>query len=120
MWAVWVYLFLPLFSVVMWGLGLRTFYTHVFRDAAIPELCALLTKLVITIAIIFLSLRGWELYNLYFFGRRNRRKQTEVLTMDNVGQRYGLTISEISELQEQKEIVWDRLYEEMVARKDDH
>lgn len=115
MWALWVYLFLPLFSVIMWGFGIHTFYRHVFRGTAIRELYELLTQLGFTILLIFCALRGWEVYNRYVFGRRNRRKQTIPVTSAEVGGHFGLPAGSVDALQNQKEITWTLLYDEMIA-----
>lgn len=114
MWALWIYLFLPLFSVFMWVFGVHTFYIHVFEGTAIRELYEQLSQLGLTIVVIFLALRGWEIYNLYAFGRRDRRKNTVQVTASEVSQRFGLPVSQIAELQNQKEIVWTLLYEDMI------
>lgn len=114
-WALWVYLFLPLFSAVMWAFGLSTFYTHVFKGVSILELFELLKRLGLAVILIYLALRGWGFYNLFFFGRRNRRKRTSVLTVDRLSRHYGVPAAEIVELQGQQEIVWEGLYEKMIA-----
>lgn len=115
MWAVWIYLFLPLLSVLMWAFGFRTFYAHVFKDAALSELYALLGHLGLAVLFFFVALRAWELYNFYHFGRRNRRKRSAALTPDDVSRHFGVPADEITALQAQKEIVWSPLYEDMVA-----
>lgn len=52
-WALWIYLFLPLLSAAMWVFGLSTFYTMCSRGAPILEFHELLKQLGLALVIIY-------------------------------------------------------------------
>lgn len=117
MWALWVYLFLPMISLVMWAVGLHLFYVHLFEGAALERLADLLGQMGLTVLIVFVILRGWGYYNLYKFGRRDRRRRRPVATRDLLGRQFNLSSAQVLSLQSQKEIVWTGLYAKPAAGK---
>lgn len=113
MWALWVYLFLPLLSLILWVAGTAHLYRTLFREEVIGELLAMLVKVGWLVLLVFIILRGWGIYNYYLFGRRNRRKNYPVASASEIGRHFGLTEEEVRSLQQKKEIVWNELYDEI-------
>ena len=114
MWALWLYLFMPLVSVILWVVGIRYVYLAFFQSAAFQQLIDMMERMGWAVAVIFIVLRGWGYYNFYVFGRRNRRKMHTLPSNVELGQHVGLTAEEVWKLQQQTEIVWEPLYEEMI------
>ena len=115
MWALWLYLFLPLVTVVLWVAGAHYVYLAFFERSALDQLVEMITKIGWAVVVIFLVMRGWGYYNYYVFGRKNRRKMHNVAGTADLGKHIGLTGQEVWGLQNQKEIVWEPLYDEMKA-----
>jgi len=113
MWALWIYLFLPLLSLILWVVGLPYIYQTVFTAEVINRLISLLVNMGWAMLAIFIVLRGWGYYNYYVFGRRNRRKQHPEVTLEQMGLHFGLNTEEVKALQQRKEITWPGLYDDI-------
>jgi biofilm PGA synthesis protein PgaD len=105
MWAFWIYLFLPMVTVVLWVAGLHFIYHTVIEPAVLTHVKAMLMRLGLFIAIVFIVLRGWGYYNYYAFGRLDRRKQSAAITPADMAGHFGLSVDRVRMLQNEKEIV---------------
>ena len=74
MWVFWLYLFLPILTVVLWLTGIRIFYIEVIEDAGYRELINLWGKVGWSIIVVFLILRLWGFYNYWRFGKREKEE----------------------------------------------
>lgn len=106
MWALWLYLFLPLLNVILWLLGVRFFYVEVFEKAGYVQLLTLLNKMGWGVLVLFAILRFWGYYNYIKFGRKDRRKSRSSTTVEQLSKSFNLPPEKILELQSQKEVVW--------------
>lgn len=106
MWGFWIYLFLPLLSLVLWLLGIRHFYIETIEEAGYLKLLDLLGKAGWSIILIFLALRLWGLYNYRRFGKRERRKSLPADALKKLAEHFDVYPEQITELQSSKEIVW--------------
>ena len=113
MWALWIYLFLPLISLLLWVAGAPYIYKTVFTEEVLYRLINLLINMGWAMLVIFLVLRGWGLYNYFIFGRHNRRKQHPEVTQEQMGRHFGLNAEEVKALQEKREITWSGLYDDI-------
>jgi biofilm PGA synthesis protein PgaD len=123
MWALWIYLFLPLLTLILWWAGARYFYSSLFQQTGLEHLMHLGVRLGWFVVITVIVLRGWGLYNYYMYGRLARRRQPAPVSAAEMGAHFGLSDDEVIDLQSKKEIVWERLYDEMVrgrSRDDAH
>lgn len=78
-WSVWMYLWLPLVSLLAWWFGVRVF----IRELVVPETRMLLLTLAvyaIVVAVLALLVVAWSQYNLRRFGRRQRRRAAPSVT----------------------------------------
>jgi poly-beta-1,6-N-acetyl-D-glucosamine biosynthesis protein PgaD len=83
-WTVWVYLVLPLVSLVLWALGLRLFVTQIARGAY-EGLHRSLVSYSFVMAVIVGLLAYWIVWNvLRYGGRHDRRtvKRAEVTDLE--------------------------------------
>jgi biofilm PGA synthesis protein PgaD len=113
MWALWIYLFLPMLSAILWIAGLHYIYRELFQASALAQLMDMLARTGWTIAVIFVVLRGWGYYNYFVFGRQNRRKQYQELTQAELGRHFGMTEQQVGILRSEKEIVWGASYDDI-------
>ena len=114
MWALWIYLFLPLLTLILWWTGAHYFYTSLYRQTGLEHLVDLGVRLGWFVVIVVAAMRGWGLYNYYMYGRADRRRQAASVSAQDMGAHFGLNPDEVVELQNKKEITWAPLYDEMV------
>jgi poly-beta-1,6-N-acetyl-D-glucosamine biosynthesis protein PgaD len=113
MWAIWIHFFIPVISLVLWIVGIPYLYQTLFKEDVLHKLLNLLGWMGWFILITFILLRGWGYYNYYVFGRRNRRRQTAEVTAKELGDFFGIPLSDVRILQQQKEIVWTKIYNDI-------
>lgn len=106
MWALWLYLFLPLLNVILWLLGIRFFYVEVFEKAGYMQLLNLLSNMGWSILVVFAVLRFWGYYNYLRFGKKDRRKFVSSTTAEQLSGFFNLPPEQIVELQSKKEVIW--------------
>jgi poly-beta-1,6-N-acetyl-D-glucosamine biosynthesis protein PgaD len=73
-WAIYLYLILPLFTLVLWFFGIQTIYYEFIGAKGYEELIRLLQNGGITILVIFLIISGWTYYNYIWFLHRGERR----------------------------------------------
>jgi biofilm PGA synthesis protein PgaD len=88
-WALWMYLWLPLVSLLAWWFGIRSFV----REFVVPETPILLRTLLIygmVVAILALALVVWSRYNLRRFGPRGRRQAPNQVSDREIARWFGV------------------------------
>jgi biofilm PGA synthesis protein PgaD len=105
-WALWLYLFLPLLNIILWLLGIRFFYVEVIEKAGYLQLLNLFTKMGWSILVVFIVLRFWGYYNYFRFGKKDRRKFVSSTTVEQLSGVFNLPPEKIVELQSKKEVTW--------------
>jgi poly-beta-1,6-N-acetyl-D-glucosamine biosynthesis protein PgaD len=73
-WGIYLYLILPLFTMVMWSLGVKTFYDQFIGARGYEDLRNLLKDGGITFFVVLLVLLIWTYYNYLWFKRRGERR----------------------------------------------
>jgi biofilm PGA synthesis protein PgaD len=105
-WALWLYLFLPLLNIILWLLGIHFFYVEVFEKAGYLQLLSLFSKMGWSILVVFAVLRFWGYYNYLRFGKKDRRKFVSPTTAEQLSVLFNLPPEQIVELQSKKEVTW--------------
>ena len=105
-WALWLYLFLPLLNIILWLLGIHVFYVEVIEEAGYLQLLNLFYKMGWSILIVFAVLRFWGYYNYRRFGKKDRRKFVSSTTAKQLSGLFNLPPEQIVELQSKKEVIW--------------
>jgi poly-beta-1,6-N-acetyl-D-glucosamine biosynthesis protein PgaD len=105
-WALWLYLFLPLFNIILWLLGIHLFYEEVIEKAGYLQLLSLFTKMGWSILVVFAVLRLWGYYNYLRFRKKDRRKFVSSTTVEQLSVHFNLPPEQIIELQSKKEVTW--------------
>ncbi len=101
-WGFWVYLWLPLISVIAWLLGFRILYIHMVELGGFDGFLQQLDTFSIGIGLLSGSLALWSLYNLKRYGSYNRRNKVEWTDMEKLAADFSLTTREVSEIQQAK------------------
>jgi biofilm PGA synthesis protein PgaD len=107
-WGFWVYLFLPLLSVILWFLGIKIFTVAVIEHTGYLEFLVLVKTLGWYILTLFLILRLWGYYNYWRFGKKNRRKSSapDGAATQELADYFRMQVSAVQELRSLKEVVW--------------
>ena len=105
-WALWLYLFLPLLNIILWLLGIHFFYVEVLEKAGYLQLLNLFYKMGWSILVVFAVLRLWGYYNYRRFGKKDRRKFVSATTAEQLSGLFNLPPEQIVELQSKKEVIW--------------
>lgn len=107
-WGFWIYLFLPILTVLSWFLGIRIFTVEVIEHTGYLEFLVLVKALGWYVLALFLILRLWGYYNYWRFGKRNRRKAStpDHAVTQELADYFHMEVSAIQELRSLKEVVW--------------
>jgi len=106
MWALWLYLLLPILNVVVWVAGIHFFYSAVIAPADARNILGLMSTVGWAILAVFVILRIWGLYNYWAFGRHDRRRAKDMSTIYGLARFHRIPPSRILALQDSREIVW--------------
>jgi len=83
-WGIYLYLLLPLFTLVLWVFGIQTVYYELFGEKGYEELVQLLKNGGITTLVILILISGWTYYNYFWFKRRGERRGNQVRISSDV------------------------------------
>ena len=83
-WGVYLYLLLPMFTLVLWIFGIQTIFDQIIGEKGYEELIRLLANGGITTLVILLLISGWTYYNYLWFMRRGERRGNQVRISSDV------------------------------------
>ena len=83
-WGVYLYLLLPMFTLVLWIFGIQTIFDQIIGERGYEELIRLLANGGITTLVILLIVSGWTYYNYLWFMRRGERRGNQVRISSDV------------------------------------
>ena len=73
-WAIWIFVCRPLFIIFLWMIGFQFFYEHMINLGGLLGLQEQGIGYLVVIFLVYLLVRGWNVYNKVQYGTRNRRK----------------------------------------------
>jgi biofilm PGA synthesis protein PgaD len=103
-WGLWMYLWLPLVTLVAWWLGATRF----FGEIVVPETRTMLTALATYLAIVAclgVALIGWSRYNLRRFGPRGRRQAPPVVADAAIAEHFQVSDEDLRRGREARTLV---------------
>ncbi len=103
-WIVWFILFRPLFVAILWLMGVRLFYRHMFQLGGLHGLAQNLPVYISIILLIFLIIRSWNVYNKTKFGGKNRRVISRIVLSRDMEKFFDLPKGSAPDLWEAKDI----------------
>jgi biofilm PGA synthesis protein PgaD len=86
-WVLWIYLWLPLITGILWIVGIRWAYIQVFRGArgvSFWVIAWILGAVIVAVAY-------WSIYNTLLYAERTQRRHAKVLSKIMIGQKFGVT-----------------------------
>jgi poly-beta-1,6-N-acetyl-D-glucosamine biosynthesis protein PgaD len=107
MWAVYCYLWLPLVSLLAWGLGIELAYEAVVKAGGAGALrtaafwyAVMLGDVVVTVAL-------WSLINKWRFAGHNRRTAHEQVPDTELADHFGVTAQDLARLRTARRLELD-------------
>lgn len=104
-WIVWIYLWLPLISLVAWWVGIQLFREHMLDNNGYQALFSDMHQYALTIALIAVVLIGWARYNLLRFRDKGTRKTSKHVDLATQAQHFKLEAQQLRDWQAAKRLV---------------
>ncbi len=77
-WVFYIYVLLPIFTLILWVFGVRTIFDEVFGQKGYMALIDILKNGGLITAAILALLAGWAFYNYRLFVKRGERRSSRV------------------------------------------
>lgn len=103
-WIFFFYLFMPLITLMLWFMGVKTAYIEIYQRNNSFDTVLLYTLPVIAL-ICGIILLLWAEVNRYRFSGEDRRKAPDVVTLEDMAQTLNAPIGVAKEMQSSKIIV---------------
>jgi biofilm PGA synthesis protein PgaD len=100
MWAVYLYLWVPLVSLFAWLLGFEFAYDVMIRTGGARDLGAILLVYGVIVVVIFITVMAWSLGNKLRYGKLKRRHAHKVVSTEELAEFFGVTEDSATELRE--------------------
>ena len=85
-WALWIYLWLPLITGILWIVGIRWAYIQVFRGTRGVSFWVIAWILgAVIVAVVY-----WSIYNSIRYEGRTQRRRAKVVSKTMMGQKFGV------------------------------
>jgi biofilm PGA synthesis protein PgaD len=89
-WALWVYLLMPLLTLILWAAGLRHVFIEEFRLDGMQGLASVAGFYLAGTVLVWLLLEAWSGYNRRRFAGRERRRQSRTASDEEIARRFGV------------------------------
>jgi biofilm PGA synthesis protein PgaD len=93
-WVLWLYLWLPLITTILWMVGIRWAYIQVFKGSRGISLWVIVWILMATSVI----LGCWSSYNHIRYAKKTQRRRVQTLAKSSIGISFGISSSTLSVL----------------------
>ncbi len=104
-WLLYIYLWLPLITLVAWWIGAKFFNLHIIKMSGYTGLIDKLGLYAGIILVISVILIGWAKIEHMRFKDKPRRKGGTAVTVAEVAQKYNLEESQLIQLRQEKSVV---------------
>lgn len=104
-WVIWIYLWLPLISLVAWWVGIQLFREHMLDNDGYQTLFSDMHQYALTIAFIAVVLIGWARYNLLRFRDKGNRKASKHVDPADQAQYFKIEAQQLCQWQTAKRLV---------------
>jgi biofilm PGA synthesis protein PgaD len=99
-WALWLYLWLPLLTAILWMVGIHWAYIQVFKGARGVSLWVILWIMLATIIIV----GYWSSYNNIRYAKKTQRRSAQAVSKSVIGEKFGITRAALSLLLRQRRL----------------
>ena len=107
MWGAYAYLWLPLVSLLAWGLGVEFAYEAMVRAGGASALRSALFWYGVMLVDVVLTVSIWSLFNKWRFARHNRRTTHLGVADESMADYFGVTLADLARLRAAQRIELD-------------
>lgn len=105
-WAAWLYLVMPLLSLLLWFAGIHLFVEEMIVRGGYEALRGELLHYGIVILGMFVVISLWVIWNRQHYGRHNlRTRQPPAVGLDELAQHVGLSPQSLRRLQSRRSLL---------------
>ena len=104
-WVLWIYLWLPLISLVAWWVGIQLFREHMLDNDGYKVLFNDMHQYAVVIAIIAVVLIGWARYNLVRFRDKGSRRSSMPVDLATQAQTFKVEPQQLGEWRRAKRLI---------------
>jgi len=104
-WAFWIYLWLPLVSLLAWLFGIDLFYEQLIVQSSYNDLIHIASWYLFVILMITVSLISWSVYNLFRFRNKDRRRHTVQVGLSEIAAHFSVDDQQLAHWHDAKRIV---------------
>lgn len=105
-WSLWLYLWLPLVSLLAWLAGIRLMVLEVFLPVGGQDWMELI-RLLGFVVLAVLAIVVWSQYNLRRYGQRNRRKRIPNVEAETLASYYEISPAQLEKLRSKRLLTLD-------------
>jgi len=106
-WVIWFMVCRPLFILFLWIIGFRFFVEHMIDLGGLGGLLDMWIIYASIIFTIYVSVRGWNIYNKIVYGKKNRRVSMPPVTPQDLESFFKIGQGTVARLQSSGQIKVD-------------
>ena len=103
-WGVWIYLWLPLVSLLAWMVGIDLFYQQMIVQSGYQSVFELVGWFALVILFMAVTLLGWARYNQFLFRGKDRRKNVKAVEIVEIADRFQVNVFQLREWRRSKRL----------------
>ena len=104
-WVIWLYLWLPLVSLVAWLAGIEVFREHMIISGGYEALLDIIVWYLLIIFLLGISLISWARYNLVRFRNKGRRKAPISVDRETLARDFHIDALQLAQWQGAKDLI---------------
>ena len=104
LWAVYLYLWVPLVSLLAWAMGFEFAYDVMVRAGGAQDLLPILLEYLVVVSIIFSGFTIWSVSNRLRFRDLNRRARRAPVADDALAEYFRVPVEQIAAMRSRKVI----------------
>ena len=104
LWAVYLYLWVPLVSLLAWAMGFEFAYDVMVRAGGARDLLPILLEYLVVVSIIFSAFTIWSVSNRLRFRELNRRSRRAPVKDEALSEYFQIPISQIAAMRSRQVI----------------
>lgn len=104
LWAVYLYLWVPLVSLLAWAMGFEFAYDVMVRSGGAQDLLPILLEYLVVVSIIFSAFTIWSVSNRLRFRDLNRRARRAPVRDEALSEYFAIPVSQIASMRSRQVI----------------
>lgn len=117
-WGFWFYLWLPLVSLLAWGLGFQILHKHMVALGGFDGVIEQLHVFTSGVALVSGAIALWGFYNYKRYGRYTRRNITLAPDMDKLAAGFNMPTEKLAEVQQAKHLAFSFADDDSITKID--